>query len=92
MAVGYREILAFLETHGLTAERLDAVREELGCLRCGESEFSSDAKDWVEREASRLHEAAGFEELVTEIKTHTRQMAKRQVTWFRSLLDQEFMF
>ncbi len=30
--------------------------------------------------------------LVAQIKTHTRQMAKRQVTWFRSLLNQEFMF
>lgn len=30
--------------------------------------------------------------LVEQIKTHTRQMAKRQVTWFRSLMNQKFMF
>lgn len=36
--------------------------------------------------------APSFDALVTEIKTHTRQMAKRQVTWFRSLMNQQFMF
>jgi len=56
MAVGYREVLAWL-----------------------------DARE-------RGEEAQTFGQLVTEIKTHTRQMAKRQVTWFRSLMNQEFMF
>ena len=56
MAVGYREVLAWLEAQ----ERGD--------------------------------ETQTFDQLVTEIKTHTRQMAKRQVTWFRSLMNQEFMF
>jgi len=92
MAVGYREILAFLETHGLPAERLDGVRAELGILQNGGAKFSKDAEDWIGREVSRLRRVPEFDVLVMEIKTHTRQMAKRQVTWFRSLLDQEFMF
>ncbi len=45
---------------------------------------------WLE--AEEQGEKPSFDALVTDIKTHTRQMAKRQVTWFRSLMNQEFMF
>ncbi|MDO4629185.1 MAG: tRNA (adenosine(37)-N6)-dimethylallyltransferase MiaA [Planctomycetia bacterium] len=45
---------------------------------------------WLD--AEERGEKPSFDALVTDIKTHTRQMAKRQVTWFRSLMNQEFMF
>ncbi|MDO4568846.1 MAG: tRNA (adenosine(37)-N6)-dimethylallyltransferase MiaA [Planctomycetia bacterium] len=37
-------------------------------------------------------ETPSFEELKEEIKAHTRQLAKRQITWFRALFQRDFQF
>lgn len=66
LAVGYREILSFLDAQNCNSALEEPTQEEP-----------------TQEQMNRL---------VTEIKTHTRQMAKRQVTWFRSLLNQQFMF
>lgn len=92
LAVGYREILAFLDAQKVrSTPNCNDFSEKTGGKIGGKTDgnFGEDFDGKIEK---RDYSPREMEALASEIKTHTRQMAKRQVTWFRSLMHQEFMF
>lgn len=86
------------ELHTRIDRRVDAMFaaglvDEVRALRSRGEPLSKTARQALGyREVlDHLEDRLGMEETVTLVKTHTRQFAKRQGTWFRSLCECRFL-